>query len=243
MLPVLFYKRLFILLFAGFIISVVAGTLSHECGHYFVARFLGYKGGHISYAFTYYGHKNPDSNFFNPSKKYMAYEKNNRSFPKKEEYEKLKADYMARNHKESTIITAAGPLETMLAGSIGVFLLFYFRKGFFAAVELRLRQWIIVFLALFWLREPFNLLLSVGLKILNKMPHMKGDEFRISEALGMNQWVIIIIAAIAGTMVLWLVAFKFVPPRLRLTFLTAGFTGAVTGAILWLVLLGPVILP
>ena len=46
-----FNKRLFISLLIAFIVATVIGTLSHECGHYIVAEYLGYEA-RIHYSFT-----------------------------------------------------------------------------------------------------------------------------------------------------------------------------------------------
>jgi hypothetical protein len=51
----LIHLRLFIFLSAAFFIAVIVGTVSHEAGHYIVARLLGYKAT-IGYAYTeWYG--------------------------------------------------------------------------------------------------------------------------------------------------------------------------------------------
>ena len=50
-----FDKKLFISLSLAFILFTVIGTLSHELGHYFVARILGYEAS-INYASTHYDH-------------------------------------------------------------------------------------------------------------------------------------------------------------------------------------------
>jgi len=52
---IMFRSRLFVFLAAGFIAATVIGTLSHECGHYGVARSLGYQHCHIGYNYSNYG--------------------------------------------------------------------------------------------------------------------------------------------------------------------------------------------
>jgi len=51
--------RLFLLLSIGFIIATVIGTLSHECGHYFVDRCLGFQA-RINYAESWIIHSPTD---------------------------------------------------------------------------------------------------------------------------------------------------------------------------------------
>lgn len=52
-------KRLLAFLTVGFILATVMGTLTHECGHYLVAKSLGYDA-KINYAFTHWTKSNPD---------------------------------------------------------------------------------------------------------------------------------------------------------------------------------------
>ena len=44
-----FKLRLFVMLAIGFIAFIVIGTVSHECGHYIIAKCLGYEA-RINYA-------------------------------------------------------------------------------------------------------------------------------------------------------------------------------------------------
>jgi hypothetical protein len=54
--------RLFLFLLAGFFIAVIVGTVSHEAGHYAVARLLGYQA-KIGYAYTEWGHVRTEKDF------------------------------------------------------------------------------------------------------------------------------------------------------------------------------------
>lgn len=53
-------KRLLFYLVIGFLISVIAGTLSHEFGHYCIAELLGYKA-EITYGYTFWESANDSS--------------------------------------------------------------------------------------------------------------------------------------------------------------------------------------
>src|SRR5690349_4407101 len=57
---------------------------------------------------------------------------------------------------ERFLIILAGPVQTMFTGSIGFLLLLSFRKYYLAAQKLTCKQWCIIFLSLFWLRQTFN---------------------------------------------------------------------------------------
>ncbi len=58
-------KRLFIWLFIAFIIATIIGTLTHESGHYIVAKCLGYDAG-INYYSTWWAKSSPNQ-VVNPS--------------------------------------------------------------------------------------------------------------------------------------------------------------------------------
>ena len=240
MLPLLFHKKLFAGLVFGFIMSTVVGTLTHEAGHYLVARYFSRNGVRISYAYTATGRSYADTNFFNLRDKYMAYKKKHQPFPEKEQYEKLKSEYA----RQENTITAAGPLETIIAGSMGVALLFFLRKKYTSVQKLAWWQWPIIFLALSWLREPFNMLTAIaGLHFIKGRQHFRLDEFALSEALGYWPWTGVILTGITGAIVVCFVIFKFIPPKQRATFLLAGLIGGISGAIIWLHLLGPMLMP
>lgn len=54
-----FDRQLFIWLFFSFIVATIIGTLTHECGHYYIAEFLGYDA-HITYNYTSWVKSNPN---------------------------------------------------------------------------------------------------------------------------------------------------------------------------------------
>ena len=239
MLPLLFHKRLFLHLFIGFIIAVVVGILSHECGHWLAGRYLGFKGQHIAYNYTKYG--SPGDNWRIRDSVMDQYHKemlSSPAMPVKGEYRKLINE---REH-DYFLLTAGGPLQTMLAGTIGLMLLFIYRRKFAATDALTFSQWLMVFLALFWLREIFDVAVAI-IRLCAGHPWMEGDEFKMAEYFHWPAWSIFIATSLTSLLVLWVVDFRFVPAKQRLTFIIAGFTGGLTGAYLWLILLGPKLLP
>jgi len=141
MLPIIFNKRIFPFLFFGFVLPVVAGTLSHECGHWLMSRYYGYSKSHIGYAYTVLGSNDVQARYDSIRKQYAVEIQNNVDFPLKKEYEFLKKEAT----KEEMIITAAGPFETILAGTTGFLFLFLFRKKHANKERLFFWQWIIVF--------------------------------------------------------------------------------------------------
>ena len=239
MIPIYFNGRLFTFLFIGFIIATVAGTLSHECGHWLMSRYYGFKKSRITYANTSYCGFN--EKFLREVSIYKQYPNEihqHLNFPLKDEYDTLRKE----TSKEWMIIQVAGPLQTMFTGTIGLLLLFLYRKKIVGAERLFFSQWLLVFLSLFWLREIFNLVTAVVLLLTGRI-RMHGDEFVLAKHLDWNPWSISVVAGIASLCVLWLVIFKVIPAKQRFTFIIAGLTGGLSGAYLWLILLGPRLMP
>lgn len=142
--------------------------------------------------------------------------------------------------KQEFWIILAGPLQTMLTGTIGLLLLLASPKP---KEELSVKQWIIIFVTLFWLRQPANLVMCI-LYILftGKFPE-NGDEVRLDNYLHLPGLLILIITAIAGIFILSFIVFRFIPLKQRHTFLLSGIIGGISGYIFWLVLFGKVIMP
>lgn len=202
-------KRLFLKLFIAFIAATVIGTISHEFGHYIVARYFGYAA-KINYAATLWTPVYPGETV------------------------------SAKNY---FYIAMSGPLQTMLTGSIGVVLLLCFRKRYFSSRELNGRQWGIIFISLFWLRQTANFVTWVGGFLVTGRYSTRGDEVKMADYLQLPPWTITTGTAGLGLIVLTVVVFKFIPPRQRVAFLAAGFTGGIAGYILWIEWLGQYVMP
>jgi len=208
--PVVFHRKLFILLFIGFIFATAAGVLSHESGHYFMARYYGFGDVHMRYNSTSWQcTHNPCS---------------------------------GASDRQHMIITAAGPVQTILTGTIGFLLLLVFKKNY-KRETLALWQWIIVFLALFWLREISNLLREFYLVHFTANHSFSGDEFFLSASFGFSPWFLNTVLGAIALFVLGMVIFVFVPARQRFTFILSGLFGGIAGAVLWLGIVGPRLMP
>ncbi len=199
-------KKLTAGLVAGFILATVIGTLSHEAGHYFVARSLGYKVA-INYASTYW----------------------------------FGGMYPSPSHR--FLITLGGPMQTMLTGTIGLFLLFVFRKSFQSKQKLSFGQWSLIFITLFWLRQTANLAVGIGIFLFRGHFSQRSDEVVLARHWHLPGETISILTGTLGTLVLAIVIFIFIPKPQRLTFMVSGISGGVMGYLLWLKWLGPVIMP
>ena len=138
------------------------------------------------------------------------------------------------------LVTAAGPLQTMLTGSLGL-------AGLWA---LRARPWgrghmIALLLAFFWTRQPFN---TSGLLLLSLGPGgaparlLQGDEQRLSAALGLPPLTLAVATGLLGLAAAGL-ATAAVPRAQRSAFALGAILGALFGFALWMQILGPALLP
>lgn len=232
-----FQFRLFSLIFAGFILFTVIGTLSHESGHYIAARMLGFK------ASIHYGYTDIESNDQEEiSKIYLLIKaeiESKKGFPEKEKYNAL--IQTATNDEIKTLL--GGPLQTMFTGTLGLILLLTYRKTFYSATTLNLRQWLLIFTTLFWLRQVANFAVTCIIHLYSGKTDFDGDEVRLANILGLNFLSISLLTGIMGMIISGFVIFKFIPAAQRKTFIVAGFFGGITGFILWLFILGPILMP
>jgi hypothetical protein len=222
----------------GFVMFTAIGTVSHEFGHIIIAKSLGYE------TTLHYGSMNYKNSNLNEKINEIYTEnkiaiENKSHFDKKTEYEQG----IEKLQSNSLLITIGGPLQTTLAGTIGLFILFYRRKKI-SEYKLKLIDWFVVFLSLFWLREVFNVVISIiGEIITSNGSYFGGDEKYISDILNLWDGTISSILGIIGLTISIFIVFKVVPKQLRLTFILGGFLGGIFGFILWMNILGPKILP
>jgi hypothetical protein len=192
-----------------FIAATVIGTVSHELGHYYIAKHYGYNA-EINYAYTYWEPANQD---------------------------------IVTSSKDNFCIVLGGPVETMTVGTIGLCLLLIFRKSFVLRNRLTATQWAIIFFSLFWLRQTTNLITWLCSYIITGHYSTIGDEIQIANYLKLPYWTILTFTGIIGGIILAVIIFKFIPKKLRLTFILAGLIGGIAGYVLWLILLGKYIMP
>ncbi|QDK83245.1 hypothetical protein EXU85_33440 [Spirosoma sp. KCTC 42546] len=222
-----------------FILFTIIGTLSHEAGHLLIAKLMGFKGGRITYGSTYTGHTSATDSLDYYYKKFRHELKNKVIFPEKTDM----------NHLEKKMIHIrcyfqwGGPLQTMLTGTLGLLILFLInRKKRDLQLDLSNSDWLWVFIALFWLRQVANCFMMFMLLIF-KGVYGRGDETRLSKYYDLPPWTLNVVTGAVGAFVLHYVIFKFIPPHQRFTFVVAGLVGGVSGYILWLHMLGPIVLP
>lgn len=144
-------------------------------------------------------------------------------------------------HSLNTI--AAGPLQTMSTGSLGLLLLFLFEKHFRNEPKLLFWQWMLIFMALFWLRQTANFVMQLFNYFISGKISTRSDEVRLAIYLELPWLSISAITAFIGFVVLQIVLFRFVPKYSRFTFVVAGLVGGICGYVFWLETFGPILMP
>jgi hypothetical protein len=239
-IPFVFDFRLFVLLTFGFIAFTVIGTISHESGHYAMARLFGFQA-HINYNATYYHASHKELLFHRVTGiRYHNQIEANQPFPEKDRYDRLINKY----NKAGIWITWGGPLQTMLTGTIGLIMMIFLRRRYFSSERLSFWLWFMIFITLFWLRQTTNFVMAIITRII-RGPTIKGfgDESGLARYSHLPIWSISAITGFIGLAILTLVVIKFIPIKQRLTFVSAGLVGGVSGFVFWLVLFGKMIMP
>ncbi len=232
------FIRKLIFICIGFILFTIIGTISHEYGHILTAKYLGYETT-LHYASMNYDnseYENEIIEIYNQNKVNIA---NGNEFKDKVKYE----EGVKKLSNDALLIRIGGPLQTITTGIIGLIVVSYRRKKI-NRYGLKFFDWLAVFLSLFWLREVFNLFMSIisGLIDTNGS-YFGGDEKVISELLNLWEGTFSCILGVIGIVISIFVVFRVVKQPLRLTFITGGFLGGVLGFILWMNFLGPILLP
>ena len=140
-------------------------------------------------------------------------------------------------------VTLAGPLQTMITGTLGLGMLWRRRNSIRRKPRLAPADWLFVFLALFWLRQTANAAAWLAAGSLTGEWSGRSDEIRLAHMLGLPSGLFSIATAGFGALVVAYVTFRVVPRSQRLTFLAAGLAGGVSGYLFWLEWAGPRILP
>lgn len=231
-----------------FIFFTVIGTLTHELGHIAVANFFGYE------TSLHYGYMKYDYKAIKEDPIYLEHQVilkehrvdliNKIDFPAKTRYlellDLLKEKY-PRPKPYSFWITLGGPAQTILTSIIGLLILFYRKSK--DKPHFVLTDWLGVFLALFILREVFNWIFAMIKLLFYGKTKFNGDEFQLSEMLGLPSWTIPTIALIPGVIISLYVIFKVIPLKYRFSFISAGLVGGILGFLIWLEWLGPQLMP
>ncbi len=226
----------------------VIGTLAHELGHIAVAQILGYET-NLSYGYMDYSVKgyNEDENYFLLLKwnaKYGETPYYDLDDNAKQEYktilDRLEGKF-PRDENHDNLITLGGPTQTIITSLIGFYILY--RRESKYRYTYKIIDWLGVFLGLFILREIYNTLGALVSVVFFNGSEFYGDEFSLSRALSLNQWVIPVVTGVIGLVMALYIIFKVIPLRYRFSFIISGFIGGGLGFIIWFNYLGEIILP
>jgi len=220
-----------------FIFCVPIGTLHHELGHYLAGKVVGINS-RINYLSTIpINEKNNLTEFYNLYDKNREAIENGYDFIDKPKLIKAKKEFL----NARIIFTLGGPLFTILTGTLAFVILLIFSN------KLNKNQYLnycFIFISLFWLRQPMNLLMAINSQLFDGKTNYRSDEFRLAHyVLNSNSWIFIIVSGIIGFCVGCYIVFKIVPYNKRLSFILAGFFGGLMGYYLWLEKFGVYILP
>ncbi len=137
---------------------------------------------------------------------------------------------------------AAGPLSTMVCGSVGLGLLLRWRK---TATHLDWSGTLWTVLALFWSRQIFNVVVHAGtvaLGVAGPRSVSNNDEVRLAVALGLPDLSLGLLTALLGLGVCgW--AVWTIPPADRVSWAVGAVMGSLLGFALWMASIGPLLLP
>jgi hypothetical protein len=222
----------------AFILSTIIGTVSHEYGHYTVAKSLGYSST-VSYGYTYWEDSKTRPFIDSTYSKYSKEINTKADFPRKNEFDLIHNKQM----NDDFWITLGGPVQTMLTGTLGMFLVLYQRRKILTTQRLNFYQWFCIFLSLFWLRQFANLVTWIIGYFLKGKFSLNGDEIILALSLAIPKATLAILTAIIGLLISMFVIFKVIPADKRTTFIAAGFFGGIFGYIFWLYLIGPIVMP
>jgi hypothetical protein len=227
-----------VLFISAFILFTPIGTVSHEYGHIAVAKLLGYETV-LHYGSMEWGGTEDYDEVISIYSEFKDEIANNKPFPKQEQLAQLTASIAP----DDLLITIGGPLQTVLTGLIGLFILIA-RRNSIKTTKLKTIDWLAVFMSLFWLREVFNLSMSLGSRILfGRVQYFSGDEAEISKMLHLPVGTVPIILGIMGLMISVFVIFRILPIDSRITFVTGGLLGGTIGFVIWMNIVGPILLP
>jgi hypothetical protein len=234
------HPRLFALLALTFVLSTIIGAVSHEMGHIAAAKSFGYKT-KLHYAAASFAPEKDvvfDSLYKADSLKIIAQTPS----PEKQRFEQYRTELREKRKHEEFIISLAGPLQTMLTGTIGILIL-YLRRKKITAAGMKGIDWLAVFLALFWSRQLANfILVLLAYFMFGDFNHF-GDEEKISHYLNLYPITINLITGIPAALILLWTVFVIIPKQQRFTFIIAGLAGSALGWMVWMEWIGPVLLP
>lgn len=211
------------------------GTITHELGHLFVAKALGYE------TILHYSSVSWNNELVEKSwKRYEVFKSEINNKISIEGHEKHKKDIEILD-KHSLLICLAGISQTIIFGLIAFMILFY--RIFIKKDKFIWLHWMLSFISLFLLREVFNLITGLirGFYLKNNI-YFYGDEAKIANILGLYEGIILIPLGVIS-LIICLSVLKLIPKIRRKEYILSAIIGCPIGYILWMFLIGPLVLP
>ena len=214
-------KKLTIKLFFAFVLTIIIGTITHEAGHYYTSKALGYDA-YFAYGMVY------TTGFNKEASKVWEEERENPNMERINIYQKKRNKIML-----------GGPLTSIFIGLAGtLFLLIKRTKD----KSKSLLTWIIIFFSLFILRCVYIGLCGLN-KLFSQTINLKSDEEKIFWHYEIDMQTGFILLALLPLPLVLFTLKKWLTKKEWVSFLVAGALGIPAGFYLWYVVLGPVLLP
>lgn len=210
----LVHTRLLVYLSVTFVFAFTIGVLSHEAGHFVVAKFFGYEPT-IHYQFTDFHDEILASDTSVEGQALL-------------------------NHRRIWML-AGGPLETMIVSSVTLLLLFLVRKPDRRQISPTFFEWVLITVSLFWMRQPVNFTVWLLKGALFNRYSFQGDEVKIASMLGLPIWFLLFITATVALIVLYGIV-QCIPKSLLPTVIISAFIGGILEYLCWSLWLGPILL-
>lgn len=140
------------------------------------------------------------------------------------------------NDLHSFLITLGGPIQTVLTGTIGYFLLnkSVKKNGSFTTTD-----YLWFFLSLFWLRQVFNLLYGfIQALFLGNSNLFGGDELKLSLYLDLPSGFFSILFAFIGIFICYRTFFHLLSKKERALLIISGALGSLIGFWFWVIKFG-----
>lgn len=226
--------NLVVILIIIFIILVPLGTLLHEFGHIIVAEKLGFATD-LHFA---------SMSFTNDLKVNLleVYSDNQIAIDENLPFE---GDFLYKEHlkeynNDVVSILFGGIFQTISFGLVG-FIMLMRRK--IKKVSFSFIDWVFVFLTFFLSRSVFNMTVSFFNGVVNNTSYFGGDEFRIARILNVFEGTFVLLFGLLSSLILAIVIFYIMPLKYRFIFIFSGVVGSMLGFVIWMIILGPVLLP
>ena len=213
-----FNLKKFIYLSLLIILTTCLGTIIHEFGHFFSGKLMGYT----------------------PTLHYNKVTYENDTFYKYLESNGVSDNVYYDIQKEKTIRVACGPLTNMVIGILGLIIIAVYNR--FKTIEtMNVINWVSLLSSLLVLRQIVIGIFAVAFSLIGKS--LSCDELSIDYFLKLKPFTVLTITSIISAILFYIIIRHFVPKFLRITFLSSILVGGISGYILWLFILGPILLP